>query len=280
MAWFFSWKTGDLVWSLWLGSLVIGYITILCGIGYLFLAGTKLSNLPDENIEKHKGKIRGVSIGLAAFLLVFFSFHFCGFHAGHAGFLQSFFPIDGISEGAFTQNFANPIGLWKLVITELIPIYGIFLLPIAITERHNIFKKPDAYRHITSGIANHNPKHLKESSPKSTNVQNGAATDNPHHKRPVKTLKNRRHEKYKKFGRKHAQEGSSTALKTKDLMTAPYINVLRMHLLIFVFAASSYLALDNFILYAIVYAVYFFPWRHLKGESKSAAVEPSKVSDT
>jgi hypothetical protein len=49
-----------------------------------------------------------------------------------------------------------------------------------------------------------------------------------------------------------------------DGMMAPYRNVVRLHLLIFFFAAASFAQLDNFIVYAVVSAVYFFPWRLLK----------------
>ncbi|MSU65665.1 MAG: hypothetical protein EXS38_06105 [Opitutus sp.] len=47
-------------------------------------------------------------------------------------------------------------------------------------------------------------------------------------------------------------------------MMAPYKNVIRMHLLIFFFAAAHFAKLDNFAVYAVVYAVYFFPWRMLR----------------
>lgn len=44
-------------------------------------------------------------------------------------------------------------------------------------------------------------------------------------------------------------------------MMAPYRNVLRMHGLIFFFAFAHFARLDGFLVYAVVYAVYFFPWR-------------------
>jgi hypothetical protein len=47
-------------------------------------------------------------------------------------------------------------------------------------------------------------------------------------------------------------------------MMAPYKNVVRMHLLIFFFAGASFAKLDSFIVYAVVYAVYFFPWKLLR----------------
>lgn len=44
-------------------------------------------------------------------------------------------------------------------------------------------------------------------------------------------------------------------------LMAPYRNVIRMHLLIFFFAAAHVLRWENMWVYAVVYAVYFFPWR-------------------
>lgn len=47
---------------------------------------------------------------------------------------------------------------------------------------------------------------------------------------------------------------------------APYKNVIRLRLLIFFFAAAHYAKLDELIVYAVVYAVYFFPWRARKAQ--------------
>ena len=49
-----------------------------------------------------------------------------------------------------------------------------------------------------------------------------------------------------------------------DAMMQPYKNVIRMHLLIFFFAFAHFTHLANFAIYAVAYAVYFFPWRLLK----------------
>lgn len=46
-----------------------------------------------------------------------------------------------------------------------------------------------------------------------------------------------------------------------EALMAPYRNVIRMHLLIFFFAAAHVLRWENMWVYAVVYAVYFFPWR-------------------
>ena len=57
-------------------------------------------------------------------------------------------------------------------------------------------------------------------------------------------------------------------------MMAPYRNVVRLHLLIFFFAGAYAAKLNSFIIYAVVYAVYFFPWRLLRRE-KAAASAPA-----
>jgi hypothetical protein len=45
------------------------------------------------------------------------------------------------------------------------------------------------------------------------------------------------------------------------MLFRPYLNVVRLHLLIFFFAAVRAAELESFAVYGIVYAVYFFPWR-------------------
>ena len=56
-------------------------------------------------------------------------------------------------------------------------------------------------------------------------------------------------------------------------MMAPYKNVIRMHLLIFFFAFAHFMRLENFAVYAVVYAVYFFPWRLL---GRAGGVSPER----
>lgn len=57
-----------------------------------------------------------------------------------------------------------------------------------------------------------------------------------------------------------------------DAMTAPYRNVIRLHLLIFFFAFAHFTQLENFAVYAVVYAVYFFPWRLVRRGSAAGPV--------
>ena len=52
----------------------------------------------------------------------------------------------------------------------------------------------------------------------------------------------------------------------------PYANVMRMHALIFFFGFAHFAKLENFAVYAVVYAVYFFPWRLMKRRSRVTPV--------
>ncbi|MEM6279963.1 MAG: DUF6498-containing protein [Verrucomicrobiota bacterium] len=139
LAWFLKWEPTDLVWSLWLGSLVIGYATVLVRIGYGFKIGWAI--VRDDEFEG-PGKLPAILIGLAIglFLLGFFSLHFCGFHAGHSAFLNIFFPLPDLPEMGFSNAFMNPFLLWKQVFQYLLIPYGLFLIPALIVERKNLLK--------------------------------------------------------------------------------------------------------------------------------------------
>jgi hypothetical protein len=222
-----GWRTTDLVWSLWLCSLVLGYVTILSTIGggvYLGLAAIRHEEFPP--------RYRPIAILLgtlaAVFFLGFFSLHFCGFHAIHAGFLLLFFPIQGLPKQAFFDAFMNPFLLWKTVFQHLLPIYGLFLIPAVIAERKYVF----------ASFA----KAVKT-------VRDGTYKD-----------------KVQDFVRSAKDQGRPP----HDPFTRPYLNVIRMHLLIFFFAFCFMLKVDSFIVYAAVYFVYFFPWSAFKKDAATA----------
>jgi hypothetical protein len=99
IAWYLGWRVRDLVWSLWLSSLLVGYSIIVWRI-----FGPALTDFfrPAE-----PGGPLGVRVALAGarvfgglFLLAFFTFHFGMFHFIHSVFLNSFFPaVDGAKRG-------------------------------------------------------------------------------------------------------------------------------------------------------------------------------------
>jgi hypothetical protein len=206
MAWRAKWTAGDLVWSLWLSSLVVGYATILWTIFRPVLAvvrgewraGALSVRLPAQPSVLPAGAGTLVLVVGGLFLLAFFTVHFGMFHFGHSQFLAMFFPINtgtGVRRGM--------IGLSTYL--EVARRYWWFLPSAFVAER-------------------------------------GA------------------------FLRGSAVPGG---------LMAPYRNVVRMHVLIFFFAFAHFARLDNVAVYAVVYAVYFFPWRLVRRE---LAAEPTPVS--
>lgn len=218
-----KWNTTDLVWSLWLCSLVLGYLTLLSAIGagaYVGLHAIGRSELLPT--QRWLAVFAGTATGL--FFLGFFSVHFGGFHAVHSVFLHGFFPIEGMPRDGFGEAFMNPPLLWVLVFRHLMKPYGLFLVPAVIAERHYIFRPL-----ITAGKALH-----------SETTADGSMVERM----------------------KDALGGERNLVG--DAMGRPYLNVVRMHLLIFFFAFCHALKVEAFLVYAVVYCVYFFPWRELK----------------
>jgi hypothetical protein len=186
VSWFAGWDTKDLVWSLWLASLVIGYAMIV------WLIFSRASGNP------------ALLIG-GVLLLAFFTVHFGMFHLVHSVFLNLFFPV------ADMNSFPGAAGY--LVVLEK---YWYFLPMAAVAEREH-FRRPPAL----------------------------------------------------------GEGGLREMMKRDGDMTKPYRNVVRLHLLIFFFAFAHFARLENFLVYTVVYAVYFFPWRLLRKDK--AGVEGSSV---
>lgn len=217
LAWFLDWQTADLVWSLWLGSLVLGYLTILSTIAAGVYVGLHVVFHP-EFPKARRPLLLALGTAGALFLLGFFSLHFCAFHAGHAGFLSLFFPLEGMPPEAFFDAFMNPLRLWQTAFRHVLPLYGAFLVPAILAERAHVFAAPaSAIRAVNEG-------------------------------RPAAGLVDK------------VLPRSLPGQNLGTLFSRPYVNVIRMHLLIFFFAASHALHVDSFLVYAAVYGVYFFPW--------------------
>lgn len=220
LAWGFDWQTTDLVWSLWLSSLVVGYAMIVWGIfGPAAFLGAKA--------WQHRGELAGVPAGHAVlgggallvgglFLLAFFTVHFGMFHYVHSVFLGSFFPV---TEGPRPSQWAT--------YAEVVRRYWIFL-PVAFIAERQAFR-----------LAPQPPP-----GPPDTAVTPEAIA-----------------------ARKARNAKKNAAMSG---MMAPYRNVVRMHLLIFFFAAAHFARLENFAVYAVVYAVYFFPWRLVKKTARES----------
>lgn len=226
-AWYTGWQTTDLVWSLWLSSLLVGFLTITMTI----LGGASLAWRVDQSSldATSRPAVLGIGLFMAAFLLIFFSFHFCGFHAGHASFLSSFFPVPAVESVDFHEVFMNPIGLISIALTKLLPVYVLFMIPMLIAERQgliNAFKLDDLKSRLVRGrFPDHSDKPSDVISPETVRA-----------------------------GKRSLGQ----------LFTDPYRNVVRMHLLIIAFAALQALELESWVPFLMVYSVYFFPWRMVR----------------
>lgn len=208
LAWFGDWQTKDLVWSLWLSSLLVGYAMIVWGIfGTGILVAVKawgeramLRNEPRASLA-----VGGAALLIGGlFLLAFFTVHFGMFHFVHSVFLNSFFPmLPGRNTGP------SAVLYWRVLHD-----YWPFVLVAAVAERQ-AFRLPGP---------------------------DMSAPDTP-----VKAAD---------IDRRLAKGKAGLT----GMMT-PYRNVVRLHLLIFFFAFAHFAKLENFLVYAVVYAVYFFPWR-------------------
>ncbi len=203
VAWWTGWDTLTLVWSLWLSSLVVGFISIIIGI-----VGTArstqqalINGLPDASATASTtlARIAGpLAFVYGMFLLAFFTLHFGGFHWGHSIFLNMFFPLDG-SDPATRQPFMQPHEYLRVI--EL----GWWFIPLAlIAERKYLF---------------------------------GTTASGP-------------------------------SLAPDARMSAPYRNVVCLHLLIFFFAFTMFTGMADVWVYLLVYAVYFFPWKAVFRRSK------------
>ena len=223
VAWWLRASATDLVWSLWLSSLVVGYAIILWAIFRPALAVAAFALREPAFVEEAvasdpRGALLVAGIGLAAgsFMVAFFTVHFVGFHYVHAQFLSGFFPMNG-AWGRF--HLPSPHG-WALF-GEALRRYWVFL-PAAFLAERATFLRPIA----------------------------------PVTRADVSVTA-------EAIARRKSGAGKSS------LMMLPYQKVVRMHLLIFFFAFAHFAGLDSFAVYAVVYAVYFFPWRMLSRRAAS-----------
>ena len=198
-----NWNAGDLVWSLWLSSLVVGYSTIVWMIGQptveIVRASWKDRALVGSNLRPLMVLWALVLTG-ALFVLAFFTVHFGGFHYGHSQILIAFFPI----------GTAHVMDAGMSTYVEIARRYWPALPSAFLAHRSAFLRKPLSLDRDLSVAS---------------------------------------------FTRDN---------KIRDWMTEPYRNVMRMHFLIFFFFFAHFAKLENFLVFAVVYAVYYFPWRLLR----------------
>ena len=223
MAWRGRWAATDLVWSLWLSSLVVGYAIIVWtlvrwGIEIARAAAAQRAQLRPGEVAKAGSLL--LVLGLV--VLAFFTVHFGGFHYVHSKFLATFFPVTAADARYGGAGWATYITVARR--------YWRFLPAAFLAERGAFFRKTPLPASPVTPAARSFAKSLPTSSATPPAGRGG-------------------------------------------LMSEPYRNVVRMHALIFFFGFAHFARLDNFVVYAVVYATYFFPWRLVRRPSaKTEAV--------
>lgn len=221
MAWQFEWRVADLVWVLWLSSLLVGYALILWsifGLSRIVIAHVP-ANVTDRDTEKPTLSLSSLLIlgAVALFMVAFFTVHFGGFHFVHSVFLNQFFPVH---QGVEASGIIPAPGIYFEVFERYV-----WFLPLAFVAERATF------------------------------VQIGASARAMGESRVDAIPGDKSKAVYrKKFG----------------FLSIPYRGVVRMHVLIFFFAGAAAMNLDHFAIYAVVYAVYFFPWSLVHGQRDSA----------
>ena len=221
LAWFYSWQTKDLVWSLWLSSLLVGYAMIVWMIfSPALLIAAKAWREP---VGLGKPAAAPAAAGAAIlvlgglFVLAFFTVHFGMFHFVHSAFLNMFFPMTP----------GRTLGPGIKLFTQVFVAYWPFVLVAAVAERQ-AFRWPGSF----------------------------AAEPDDNAVTPEAIA---------------ARKARNTLAGGMTGITTPYRNVVRLHMLIFFFAFAHFARLENFLVYAVVYAVYFFPWRLVRKQEAISA---------
>jgi hypothetical protein len=226
--WVRGWSTTDLIWSLWLSSLVVGYALIvwavvqpaleLLGLGWRHRAEVEAS--PAWQDPMQRTLFLGVALAGAALYLAFFTAHFGGFHFIQSQFLLSSYPL------GFEYHEMN-----RATLAEVVRRYWL-ALPSAFLARRYAFTRgalgglvrPDASRGQTRG-------------------QTPMVSDPLAHQR------------------------SKWDEMAESRVTGPYLQVMRMHVVIIAFSAAHAAQRESFGVFAVIYALYFFPWRLLRRDA-------------
>lgn len=131
-----SWTTTDLVWSLWLSSLVVGYAMILWTIVRpAFRIGRSITRAELAAAGPSLAILAAGGLAVGGFMLAFFTVHFGGFHYVHSQFLHAFFPLEPGSARGFSADLST--------YAEVVRRYWHFLPAAFIAERAGFRSKHD-----------------------------------------------------------------------------------------------------------------------------------------
>ena len=166
------WRSRDLIWGLWLSSLCLGALVFVAR--YFFW--------PVINAKTAVARMKAIVVGVLS--LLFFTFHFGGFHFIQSYFFSMFFPMEGMVFSA-----EGIIGMYEKI--------ALTYWPAALI---NVWAQKDLL---------------------------------------------------------YAMEDTNSSTDSV------YTDVVKMHLMIFVLAAFTTQKTESFLVYAVVCALYFFPFELL-----------------
>jgi len=250
------WQVVDLVWSLWIASLALGYAFLLTSIGSMLtrssgeglLAGDSGSDSGSETPEQ---RLAGQAVAMNLFTL-FAAWMFLGFR-GLPGWLVAILAVSSVlAVGGVLRDrpgfgfLPDPSrGLVRLVV--LAPM-GVFFLGFFTV--HFV-----GFHFIHSIFLNGMFPLLPEASPFGKTMDRNA-TD-------FLWLVRFALERYWPFVAASAlsrfrEFRAASQAADGSMMFKPYLNVVRMHLMIFVFAGLGAAGLQGFALYPLL-VVYFLP---------------------
>jgi len=197
-----KWGVADMVWSLWITSLTLGYGYLLAGITSNAISGG--FSIRDSIVSKIFGLAIPEVINIVLLLfgilfqILFFSLHFGLFHFVHSIFLNDFFPI-------IDRSFEQPIDFIRFITISISLYWPVILFTLFATLRR--------FQRIF-------------------------------------------------------------LLAEKDFIKRPYINVIKIHISIFLFAGISAIGFPDWIL-LLIFVIYFFPFsatiEYIKSHRKKLA---------
>lgn len=136
IAWFFNYQTKDLIWSLWLSSLVVGLCIIIWGFKTQLIETYNTTNIQTTTKKSSLIKIvTGILVLISTlFMGGFVVFHFSVFHIFHGVFLNHFFRILDETNTPLPPN-------WNEFLTYYWPVMRnyCYFLPSAFWMQRNAF---------------------------------------------------------------------------------------------------------------------------------------------
>ena len=230
VVWVRGWSTTDLIWSLWLSSLVVGYALIvwavaqpaleLLGLGWRHRAEVEAS--PAWQDPMQRTLFLGIALAGAAFYLAFFTTHFGGFHFIQSQFLLSSYPL------GFEFHEMN-----RTTLAEVVRRYW--------------------------------PALRRRSSRGATRSRDGCSA--------------------RRVGGDAGRASAPTSRSAppvgpdgRESRDGPYLQVMRMHVVIIAFSALHAARRESFAVFAAVYALYFFPWRLIREKFGSEKIRSAATS--